>query len=335
MKRWQTLVIGLVVSAATLALALSQVDLAGMAVAFRTARYGYVVLAFVGLAVTILLRGWRWSILTAGRLAVGDAFWLFSIGFLFNNVLPARLGEFARAFLAGRRPDMQFSSALSSIVVERLFDMISVVALLVLSLIMLPLPQWALTAGAVMGSGALIGIAILAAAARWPEHTLRISSRVLAVLPGVDTEGARSFVTPFITGLAGVSNPRIFSAGLATSLLAWLASGFTGWLLMLAFWPSMPLIAGQLVIAAAGLGVSIPAAPSGVGPFEAAVIGVLGVMGYDLATSSSFAFALHAVNFIVTSVFGLLGLLREGMSFGEVAAQARALSQGNQKEEAA
>lgn len=335
MKRWQTLAIGLVVSAATLALALHQVDLVGMVAAFRSARYGYVALAFAALAVTVFIRGLRWHILTDGRLAIGDAFWLFSIGFLFNNVLPARLGEFARAYLAGRRPNMQFSSALSSIVVERLFDMVSVVALLVLSLIALPLPQWAVTAGAVMGAASLIGIGVLAAAARWPERALDLSARILAVLPGVSDEGARGFVAPFIDGLAGVSNPRIFGLGLATSLLAWLASGLTAWVLMLAFWPSMPLIVGQLVVAAAGLGVSIPAAPSGVGPFEAAVIGVMGVLGYDLAASSSFAFALHAVNFAVTSVCGLLGLVREGVSFGEVAEQARALSQKKQEEEVA
>src|SRR5690606_39647115 len=109
--------------------------------AFRTARYGYVVLGLAGVVVTVLVRGLRWSVLTQGRLTVTDGFWLFNVGFLFNNVLPARLGEFARAYLAGRRPAMHFTSALSSIVVERLFDMVAVVVLIGAALLVLPLPR--------------------------------------------------------------------------------------------------------------------------------------------------------------------------------------------------
>ncbi len=325
MKRWQTLLIGLAISAVFLYLALRQANFNQVFTAFRTARYGFVVLAFLGVGVTILLRGLRWNILTQGRLTVMDGFWLFNVGFLFNNVLPARLGEFARAFLAGRRPNMHFTSALSSIVVERLFDMVSVVLLIMLVLLVLPLPAWATTAGALMGAGALAGIAVMALAARRPGWALDLGARVLALAPRLSRDDARAFLQPFVEGLGGVSHPRTFALGLASSFVAWVASGLAAWLLMLAFWPSVPLVMGQLAVAGAGLGVSIPAAPSGVGPFEAATIGVLTATGYDADISRSFAFALHGLNFTVTSLFGLLGLMREGMSFGQVVREAQAL----------
>jgi hypothetical protein len=86
---------------------------------------------------------------------------------------------------------------------------------------------------------------------------------------------------------------------------------------------------GQLAIAAAGLGIAVPAAPSGVGPFEAAVIAVLTAAGYDEEISTSYAFTLHALNFGVTSLIGLIGLVREGTSFGEVAQAARNLKQAS------
>lgn len=328
MKRWQPIAIGLLISGIFIFLALRQANLAAVGAALSTAHFGYVALTGIALVGTIALRGLRWSILTQERLTITDAFWLFNIGFMFNNVLPARLGEFVRALLAGRRPHMRFTSALSSIVVERLFDMVSVVALLALSLLTLPLPRWAITAGIAMGSGALVGMIMLAVAARHPGPALVVGSRLLSLVPGVDAERSERLIGPFIQGLGGLSDGRTFGLGLGVSLAAWLASGATAWLLLIAFWGDAPLIEGMLAVAAAGLGVTIPAAPSGVGPFEAAVIGVLGIVGRDLDVSRSYAFTLHGLNFAITSVLGLLGLMREGVTFRQVAQEARALRDG-------
>jgi hypothetical protein len=324
-KRWQTLLIGLVFSAVFLFLALRTASLPAILNAFRTARYGFVALAAVLVVLTVVARGVRWSALTQGRLSVADAFWLFNIGFLFNNVLPARLGEFARALLTGRRPGMHFTSALSSIVVERLFDMVSVVVLLGLVLLTLPLPGWATGAGALMGAASLAGIIVLAVAARIPDQALRVGSRLLSLVPRISRDRAHEFLKPFVDGLGAVSDVRTFVLGLALSIGAWLFSGLAVWVLMLAFWDSVPLMVGQLVVAAAGLGVAVPAAPSGVGPYEAAIIGVLTVIDYDADISRGFAFGLHILNFAITSLLGVLGLMREGISFGQVARQAEAL----------
>lgn len=327
MKRWQTILLGLVVGLGFLGLAMWQAEPGKMLAAFRTARYQFVALSVAGLFVTIALRGVRWSVLTEGRLSSVDAFWLFNIGFLFNNVLPARLGEIARAFLTGRRPEMHFTSALSSIVVERLFDMVSVAIQLGIVLLVLPLPQWAKSAGAAMGVGAAVGIVVLAVAARYPERGLDMGSALLAVLPRIDRNRAREFLHPFVDGLGGVSNPMTFISGLLLSVIAWIASGLTAWLLMLAFWGRASLISGQLAVAAAGLGVAIPGAPGGIGPFEWAVVNALAAIHLDVDVARSFALALHLLNFGGTSILGGIGLLREGVSFGEVASQARALRQ--------
>ncbi len=333
MKRWQTLLIGLIVSAIFLFLALRQANPGQMLEALRTARYEFIVLGLVLVVANAWARGVRWSILTQNRLSVTDSFWLFNIGFLFNNVLPARLGEIARALLAGRRPTMHFTSALSSIVVERLFDLISVVALLGMCLLVLPMPSWATTTGAVVGIGSVAGIVLLAIAARWPDWMLNFSSRILALIPHLTQERAKAFLKPFVDGLGGVSDLRTFGLGAGISLISWLLSGISMWVIMLAFWTSAPVMAGMLAVAAAGLGVAVPAAPSGVGPFEAAVIGVLVVIGYDADTSRSFALAAHAVNFAVMSALGLIGLPREGVSFGEVVREAETVrhNQGDQQ----
>ena len=325
MKRWQTILLGLIIGLGFLALAMWQAEPGKMLAAFQTARYQFVALSVVGLFITLVVRGVRWSVLTEGRLSSVDAFWLFNIGFLFNNVLPARLGEITRAFLAGHRPDMHFTSALSSIIVERLFDMVSVAIQLGVVLLILPLPQWAKSAGIVMGASAIIGIVVLAVAARYPDWGLNVGSTLLALLPRIDRDQAREFIQPYVEGLGGVSNMNIFVGGLLLSLLAWAVSGLTAWLLMLAFWDRASLISGQLAVAAAGLGVAIPGAPGGVGPFEWAVINALAAIHLDLDIARSYALALHLLNLGGTSILGGIGLLREGVSFGEVASQARSL----------
>jgi uncharacterized protein (TIRG00374 family) len=328
MKRWHTAVLGVLISIAALFFAFRQADVEAIAAAFQNARYEYIALGGLLILFTTGLRGLRWRVLTDGRISAIDGFWLFNIGFLFNNVLPVRLGEFARAALAGRRSRMHFTSALSSIVVERLFDMVSVVVMLGMVFVLLEnLPGWTTTAGAVMGGIALAGIVGLAFAARQPDGALTLAARLLAILPRISREQASRFLRPFVDGLAGVSDWRVFAGGMLLSLLAWLASALAGWVLMLAFWPDPSPVAAILAVAAAGLGIAVPAAPSGVGPFEAAVIAALIAIGYNADLSRSFALALHAANFVMTSGIGLLGLMREGMSFSEVARAAESVGE--------
>lgn len=324
LKRWQTILAGLIISAAFLFLSLRQANLNAMLEALQTARYQYIVLASLSIIISLILSGTRWSVLTKRRLPVVDTFWLVNIGFLINNVLPARAGEIARAVLAGKRSSIHFSSALSSIVVERLFDMVAVVVLLGIALIALPLPSWAIGAGAFLGAIALTGFVVLVISARKPVFFIKIGTTILILLPWVNKEKAQTFLAPFVEGLGGVADLKTFALSTIWTTTTWLFSSLGAWLMLLAFWESVPLAFGSLTIAAAGIGIAIPAAPSGVGPYEAAIIGVLTAIGYDVNISRSYAITLHATNIAITTILGLVGLTREGVSFGQVAREAMA-----------
>ncbi|NDJ53971.1 MAG: flippase-like domain-containing protein [Chloroflexi bacterium] len=325
MKRWQTILIGTVISVVALFFVLRQADFAEIAAAYQTARYEYVAYAVGVLFLITWIRGWRWSALNEGRLSIADGFWLFNIGFLFNNVMPFRLGELARIGLASHRPKMHVASALSSTVIERLFDVIGVLLLFIVVLIGLDLPPWLNASGIGLAIGGLVGLAIMRLASIYPDQTIELTARVLSRVPRIDQDVVRRTLSPFVDGLAGVANWRVFLAGLILTILAWGGSVISGYLLMLAFWDQVPPIFGVLAIAAAGLGVSVPSAPSGVGPFHAAVIGALVAVGLDDNLSRSYAFALHAMNFSVTTLLGMIGLVREGVTFNQVAEEARSL----------
>lgn len=326
MKRWWTFLVGLLISAVALYLAFRTTNWAEVVGAFGSLRYEYVILSLIVVIISDIMRGMRWSMLMQGRISLADGFWLFNAGYLFNNVLPARLGEFVRPLLGRRRPGVTFTSALSSIVVERLFDLICVVILLSVGLVALPLPDWATTSGVTVGAGSLAGVIMLALAARYPGPALKAGVSTLALVPGISRERADAFLSPFVEGLGAVSDLRNFAIGFGMSLACWAVSGLSAWLFMLAFWQNVPIPVAAFVLGAAGLGVAVPAAPASLGTFQAAVIAACLAAGYDLSTSQSFSIALHLSTFVPTCLLGFAGMLREGVSFGQVARQAQALS---------
>jgi len=323
MKRWLPILIGLIITALALVLAFQNTDFAAVLAAMRAIKPGWAVAGLAAVAISASTRGARWSLLLEGRLKLVDAFWLWTLGFLFNNVLPFKLGEVARAVLAGRRPGMSFGAALSSVVVERLFDMVAVVMLVGIAIVSQPLPDWAKQAGAVMGVGALGALVALAVAARNPQGALTLGSQLIGWVPRMGSERARALLAPFVEGLGGVRDWRTFAGGFGMTLVAWVASIAAMWIMMMVFWDSVPLKDAVLALSAAGLGVTVPSAPSSVGPYEAAVIAVLTAIQYDRATTQAFAVVAHAAIFVVTSALGLIGLLREGVSFGQIAREAQ------------
>lgn len=332
MKRWQSLLIGVIISGGALYLAFRGAQLDQVGAALSTAHYGYALAALAIIAVSTYVRGLRWSTLLQGRLSPTRGFWLFNTGFLFNNVLPFRLGELVRVYLASRLPALRFAEVLSSIVVERLIDMMSVVAILavLLQIPALAIPPELRAAGMVMLAGALVGIVALFLAARFPAWVLRTSQRILERLPlpeRLSVEGIVGQIEPFMDGLVALRDFRTFILALAYSALAWLMSGVSAWVLLFAFddFGSPGLGIGFLAIVGAGLGIAVPSLPGAVGPFEAAVKLALVAVGFGGGLALSYALVLHAINYATTTVLGALGLVREGLSFGEVARAARAV----------
>jgi hypothetical protein len=332
-RRWFPLLLGLLISGIALYFAFRATDWNEVWGAFLTARIEYLVLGALLIPVSTLARGMRWSVMLQGRINPLEGTSLFTIGQMANNVLPARLGEMVKAVLVARRPSVNFTMAVSSIVVERLFDLGGVVMVLAATVILLPLPEWATAAGIVMAIGSVSGIIVLAWAARWPEPALRLGTWALALLPMFSKERARALLEPFVDGLAPVRDWRTFGLTLLWTVIAWAVSVVLAWVVMLAFFPNAPFPMGMLALAAAGLGVSFPSAPANVGTFQAAIIAVLVAAGYDRSHSQSYSIALHAITFVMINLQGLISLLFEGVNPREVIQSATAAREHEPLEE--
>jgi uncharacterized protein (TIRG00374 family) len=133
MKRWQFW-LGVAISALFLYLALREVDFAAAWQHVTTARWEYLVLGWLCLLVSYVVRIGRWHLIvrTVGRVSPWTLGQVYMAGYMANNILPARIGEIVRAVLLGQAAQVNAASALGTIAVERVFDVIMALSLLAL-----------------------------------------------------------------------------------------------------------------------------------------------------------------------------------------------------------
>lgn len=328
MKPWHTLFIGLLLSVFLLALVLAGVDLGRVQAALSGADYGVLLPAFLLLVVGHVMRAVRWRALLAGRLSLVRSFSILNISYLFNGALPFRLGEVARLFLATRvEPPVPAATALSTILVERLLDLLSVVAMLGLILVMLPVPAHVTTAGITLGAGSLVGVVALTVFVRRQSWAFTLLGWLTRRVPPLTRWPLETLLARFLDGLSPLASWRGVLTALFWSVVSWGFSVVAGYILLFAFFPQPTWAAVLLFIVMASLAVAVPYVPGAVGPYEAGVILALNLTGFDQPEGAAVAFAivLHATNLAVYSVLGVLGLLQEGVTLGQVARGARAM----------
>ncbi len=329
MRQRATVVLGLVISAVLIGVVLASVDLERVRDALSGARYGYVFPAMALLAIGLLTRAIRWRVLLNERLPLGHAFHILNISYLINGALPFRLGELGRIFLAARVPQaLPVFTTLSTILVERLLDLLVVTGMLGLVLALLDMPDYVAGAGRALGLGALGGLLILALLARRPGWPFRLVERLQQMLPVLSRWHLQDALSRFVDGLAPLSERRGLTLAVLWSLVSWALSVVAGYVLLYAFFPAGSWITTLLFIALASLAVSVPYAPGAVGPYEAGVVLALNLTGYNQPEGAAIAFAivLHVVTTGVFVVMGTLGLLQQGISLGQVMRGARGMN---------
>lgn len=323
-------ILGLLITVALLAWVLRDVSPAEIAAELRDARPGWLALAVVLATFSFALRAWRWRVLLEPGhpgTELGTRFGAVCIGFAVNNLLPARLGEFTRAYVFSRTAAVPLSASIASLVVERILDGV-VLAIFLFATISLPGFPLGEGAGAELigrtaNVGAVvfgIGLALLWAAAQSPTGAARVFDRTLGrVLPEKAREKASPIVQAFVDGLAALRRPSSFLLALGWSFVVWLDVGLSIWAGLVAFGITAPGVTGALFLQSLiAFAVAAPSSPGFFGVFEAAARLGLGVWDVPAATVVSFATSYHILTFIPVTLLGLWYLRRLGLSLGEV-----------------
>lgn len=319
--------IGLALSAGLMVFLFTRIDLSMLWESLKTVDPVFLVLSVAVVIFFFWIRAVRWRYLTEPvkrGIPVGSLFSATMIGFMANNVLPARLGEFVRAYALGRREDLPKSPVFATIVVERLFDGMSVLLLMILALALMP-PE---VAGGVsgtlrkVGAGSLVLYAFIIAAlvlsvkrpklpGRWAGALIRPFSAGLA-------EKASGLAGSFVKGLDVVKAPRLLGMILLYTAIHWGFLPIGTYLLFKAFGLGLGMYDALFIFVLTCIGVALPSTPGSVGTFHAAVMGGLMLLGIDKDAALGFAIVAHAANYIPVTLLGLYYLSRENLSLGGI-----------------
>ncbi|MGH7541853.1 MAG: lysylphosphatidylglycerol synthase transmembrane domain-containing protein [Gemmatimonadota bacterium] len=326
-RRRLTVAVGLLLSVALLSWALRDVSVPELLQHVRRANPWWLAGAAAMSTCTFVLRAIRWKILL--KPAVEDVpfrprFAAVCIGFMANNLLPLRLGEFARAYSLSRIVRVGMSATFASLVVERLFDAI-VLIILLLPAVLVPGVQdvGPITVRQVLVFGiALVGtgLVVLGVLVRFPSRFLRFAERWShRVLPRAGADRVTGVLTSFIAGLGALRHAHVFAPAIAWSFVIWIWNAFSFFLGFLAFGILRPGVMGALLLQSViGFAVSIPSSPGFFGPFEAAARVALSLYGVDPTHIISFAAGYHILSFIPVTVIGLWYMHRLGISRDEL-----------------
>jgi uncharacterized protein (TIRG00374 family) len=279
----------------------------------------------------IIIRALRWRVLLTpvrGDTALHSRFAATSIGLMANNVLPARAGEFARAYALSRLEPVSASAAFGSLVVERFLDMMVLLIFLVLPVLTPGFPSVRVLSegmGAVALRGAVVLVAgivaLLVVMAFWPRTFVRVTERLARRLPRSAARPIVDASEAFLDSIALIRSPRLLAAGFAWSVAFWLWHGLSFLLGMKAFGIDTGPVSAYFTSSVVAFGVALPSAPAFVGTFHASADFALGsVYGVDAARSLAFAFGYHFAGWIPVTALGLYFAWRLGLTMGDVGA---------------
>ena len=266
--------------------------------------------AMLAFGAQTLMRAMRWRSLFARerRPARRPVLAATMIGYLFNNILPARAGEAARVVALTQRTATPAAEIVGTVVVERAYDVLSILIIFFCASPWLPHQSWFGTAAILAGIAAVGLVAVIWVLAVHGDRPLRWIVRPLGRLPGLSAERVEREAATLAGGLSGLREHRVALEALVWSLAAWMTSALWAWFVLLAFEPSRGFGAGVLVTVVIGLSMIIPSPPAAVGVFEAA--GVLALHAYHVSQSAAlpYALVLHVSNFVPLVLVGAITL---------------------------
>jgi len=302
------MIAGAVLSALLVYLSLRGIDFQGVAEGFRTMRYGYIVPVLGGMLLMHLMRSIRWGLILRPMAKIDQLslFSVTSVGFLAIIAIPARVGELVRPYLIAQKSCVPISSALGTIIVERVFDCLTVLTILILALFFTPLPPWLVRASILF---LLVTVAVLLAMILLitrRDTSLRFLAPLIGRLPARYAGAVNRLIHHFIDGFGMMVSPSLLASVTALSIAMWLADVLVIYLLFLALGFQLPVAAAFVLMIILIVGIAIPTAPGFIGNWH--YFCILGLSLFDVPRTEALTFAI-IYHFLSIGYIVLLGLI--------------------------
>ncbi len=330
-RRQTAIILGIVTSIAALWVTFSKIKFDEVSSALQTANYWLLIPNIVIILIGMYQRAWRWGRMAKPitNVAFNKLLSATAVGFMANNVLPMRLGEFVRAYsLSKQEPKITKSASLAMIFTERIiFDLaalIGIFGLILWSTSIVELEKYKMTSGLIL-IVAFSGYFFAIAMAKWPEKISEFMHSKLSFLPIKARDFLRDTIERFSVGLQFMRSPAAGLSVLAQTGLIWLGLGISNYFVFQAFGLNLPLEASFTTLVVVSIGIMIPSSPGFVGVYHLAVlVSLRDIYGVDENTAIACAVIMHAAQYAAVTLFGLFHLWKGHLSLKEVEEEATA-----------
>ena len=294
----------------------------------QSAKLSWIALAALALLGEFLVRAYRWRVLLGplgNRVRLLDLWSASVIGAAVNTLIPLRAGEIAKPMVAARRTGHRLTTLFATNVMERVFDLLGMVSVLVIMVFLLPgtpgddalvvnLHRY----GSVVGFGALAALGIFFALATRETAARDLFARILKLAPPPTRKPFLDLFDGFVVGLGSTRDTRALLTAGVLSVAMWLNGALAIWFLFQAFGFALPFAAACFTGVAIALTVALPQAPGFIGVFHVAIEKTMVLWGMPDNESKSFALIFWVVSFVPVTVVGMMAMWREGLSFTDV-----------------
>ena len=275
----------------------------------------------------VWVRAWRWHYLLRPLKSISTRkmFPIVTIGYMGNNIYPARAGEVLRAVVLKKHEGVPISASLATVFIERVFD-----GVVMLGFVFLNLPELARLTGdsgfignirtlSLWGAGAFAGaLVVFLLAAAFPLKTEKFLERTfIRLLPLRFREKVLGITQKFLSGLESLRSPREALMVFLTTVIIWLFETGKYWFVMHAFPFQVSFFALMLMNGIVNLATTLPSAPGYVGTFDAPGIALLTAYGVPGEIAAGYTLLLHVALWVPITALGAYYFAREGMRWGE------------------
>ncbi len=311
----------LLVTICFLVAALWGIPLGDVRDSFARANYWTLPLMLLGLFGFFWLKAIRWRLLLEPMrpLTTGQVTPAMMIGFMGNNIFPAHAGEFIRVYFLGREFGVPKTAVFSSVVLERVFDVIAILFLLAVSLIFVDgLPDDYTSYSLGIAGVSLLGLFVLGAYVVWTDWFVRVAERLLHYFPKAISSKLTEMLETGAEGLHSLRSPRLAVGVLVTSVAQWAINGLTAYCAVLSFGQTLPLLASFFVVAVIAIGVTVPSTPGFFGVVQ--WFFWIGVQPFGVDKADAFAASVyyHLSQYIPVTLVGLYFLSRSGLKLAQI-----------------
>lgn len=330
MKRALGLIVGIAVSLLFFALSMRGTSLPELKAGFQNANYLTLPLMLAMLFGFYWLKAMRWSWLLSPvkPLTTQQLFPPLLIGFAANNILPAHLGEFVRVFVVKRQYGISATTVLSTVVLERIFDVIAILALFSVGLMFSgTMPEDYRRAAVILGILCVVAVVGISVYLIWTEWFLRVFGTVMGwFLPETISEKILGMLRAGADGLASLRSGKMVFLIALSSLAQWLLNGLLAYTALKAFHVPVTPLAGLIVTGVTAFGVTIPSTPGYFGVIQFCFAFSMEAQGLDVNRSLVLGSSLyyHISMYIPVTALGLYYLSSLGMKVGDLTQAAEA-----------